>query len=85
MGARVCYDSRGQGFCQQFLLFLEDLPQKAVVPLVIPAAVKVSAFKVRGLDLSSCWMSFNVFRFPVSFFVWDCKDTVRCWRTGQKS
>ena len=30
-------------------------------------------------------MSFNVFRFPVSFFVWDCKDTVRCWRTGAAS
>ena len=33
----------GKGF---FLLFLEDLPQKAVVPLVIPAAVKVSALQV---------------------------------------
>ena len=30
-------------------------------------------------------MSFSVFRFPVSFFVWDCEDTVRCWRTGAAS
>ena len=30
-------------------------------------------------------MSFNVFGFPVSFFVWDCTDTVRCWRTGAAS
>ena len=28
------------------LLFLEDLPQKAVVPLIIPAEVKVSALQV---------------------------------------
>ena len=49
-------------------------------------AIDVShILKVRGLDLSSCRMSFNVFRFPVSFFVWDCKDTVRCWRTGAAS
>ena len=29
--------------------------------------------------------SFNVFRFRVSFFVWDCENTVRCWRTGVAS
>ena len=41
-------------------------------------AINFRTFLVRGLDLSSCWMSFNVFRFPVSFFVWDCQDTVCC-------
>ena len=46
--------------------------------------VECGLLQVRGLDLSS-WMSCNVFRFPVLFFVWDCKDTVRCWRTGAAS